>query len=141
MYKRAIIINLFFGVIYCISALPLRESYFSIESWYRNGEIGGEIKIQLVLAKTCNDTFEITIRKEMTPFSQIIYFTTTARYKNGRYEFISLDNWGNSVYGHFIRGNEEVILFLDVNYFSDIGSNVSRLYGEISILTRGTISF
>lgn len=142
--KYIFLIILFLSVIYNLVALSPGESYFSIEKWYQNNELGGEVRIQLTINKICNNKIEISIEKDMTPFSQILNFTVEAKYEKGKYVFHCFDNWGNKIFGYFSfesTENEKIAIFFDVEEYSDFGKNVARLYGETSILTKGAIIF
>jgi hypothetical protein len=141
--------TIFFGsillnIICNFCTLSANESYFCIEEWYIGNEIAGEIKIQLDIDRIRENHIEISIKKIMTPFGQMLNFTTEAVYESGKYVFSCLDNWENVVFGYFtIEGtnNEIIVLFFDCEDFSDFGKNIARLYGETSILTRSTINY
>ncbi|MCL2289119.1 MAG: hypothetical protein FWC34_00210 [Bacteroidetes bacterium] len=138
--KKIIFIILFQSVFYNAVALSPGESYFHSTNWYRNNEIvGGEIRVSLYIIAVYSNMIEVSIKKEMTPFSQILNLATMARLENGRYVFNCVDNWGNEVFGYFfyeVIGSEKIVLFFDVRNFSDYGRNLGRLYGETHILTR-----
>lgn len=117
------------------------ERYFLIEKWVASPPVvSGEVRILIELSKINEDLFDLTIYKEMTPFAEFLILRARARYNMGKYEFRCRDGWGNSAFGHFIiKNDDEVILYLNCDDFSDSGKNIGRLYGGTDILTKGTI--
>jgi hypothetical protein len=145
MSKKQIIFGFFLlYIFYDVGAISLGESYVYTEKWYQGKGIGGEIRIQLTILEICNTKIKISIEKDMTPFLQKLDFIAEARYEKDKYVFHCLDNWGNKVFGYFnidTSDNEKIIIFFDVEEFSDFGKDVGRLYGETSVLLKGTLLF
>ena len=144
--KKIILIMFLLSIFYNVFALSPGESYFYAEEWkgVPGGQIGGEIRILLTIRKIFNDKIEITIEKDMTPFSQKLNFTVEANYEIDKYVFSCFDNWENKVFGYFTideSDDNKLILFLDVEEFSEYGKNLHRLFGDTSILSKGTILF
>jgi hypothetical protein len=143
MNKRMAIYIVLINITFSIIALPSEGSYFCVQKWYyRADEQAGEIRTQLKLFQINEYLFEISIQKDMTPFPEKLLLTTRATYNKGKYEFHCIDGWGNIAFGYFIiKNDEEVILYLDCDDFSETGKNLGRLYGDTKILTKGTILF
>ncbi len=59
-----------------------------------------------------------------------------AEYSNGKYWFDTKDSWGNKVFGSVSVKDEELILFLDCEEFSENGKDLARLYGDTHIMKR-----
>jgi len=104
-------------------------------------KVGGEVKIQLTVLSVDKNIAHILVKKEITPFSQILDFATIAEKKSGKYFFSCFDNWENEVFGFFYFENEQVIFFLDCKNFSSLGKNLIRFYGDTIKLTNVTVQF
>ena len=102
----------------------------------------GEVRVQLDITIVGDNRIEITVMKEMTPFPEVLLFTTDAEYESGRYIFRTMDGWNNYAFGHIaFEGTERetAIFFLDGENPTGGMGNVGRLYGTTHVMTRGMI--
>jgi len=145
IFLRFIIFIMVSSISSTIYAETSTDSFYSIEEWQAgNIDFGGEIRVQLDVTKITDDLIEITIQKDMTPFSPLLIFTSEAAYISGKYIFSGSDNIENFLSGYLILDEIEdgrVTLFFERTYASNFGKNEGRLYGETHILTRGTVQF
>jgi len=112
------------------------QVYSSTEEWYVGDKVSGEINIQLIIFPIDENTVKISIRKEITPFSQALDITTVAERESDKYIFSCLDGWENEIFGYFYIKTDQAILFIGCKKFSDLGKNLARLYGDTTILNK-----
>jgi len=134
MKINVLIFNSLFVFFSCVTTFSQNQTFVNIEKWYMGNKIGGEITVLLTILSIDKDKARISIRKEMSPFSQILDITTDAKNESGKYFFRCLDNWENIAFGYFYFENEQIILFLDCEKYSDFGKNVARFYGDTATL-------
>lgn len=126
MKRRICIFLLIFVPSLCICG----KKYEAHKPWFSNGEERGAV-ITRVTIEDCEDgKIVFLLQKEMTPFSPILSFKATAILENGKYNYSTIDNFGNHVFGYIKKEESQITLFLDCDSFSNEGKNFARFYGN-----------
>lgn len=129
--KRVICI---FLLMFVSSLYVCGKKYEAHTPWFSNGEEQGAV-ITKVTIKDCDDgKIVFSLQKEMTPFSPVLFFKTTAILENGKYKYSTIDNLGNYIFGYIEKEERQIRLLLDCNFFSNEGKNSARLYGCVETL-------
>ncbi|MDE5582050.1 MAG: hypothetical protein K2I74_05505 [Treponemataceae bacterium] len=129
--KRRICI---FLLIFVSSLYVCGKKYEARTPWFSNGEEQGAV-ITKVTIEDCDDgKIVFLLQKEMMPFSPILFFKTTAILENGKYNYSTIDNFGNHAFGYIEKEETQIRLFLDCDSFSNEGKSSARLYGCVETL-------
>ncbi len=129
--KRMICI---FLLMFVASFIYAEKKYEAHTTWFSNGEERGAV-ITKVTIEDCEDgKIVFSLRKEMTPFSPILFFKATAILENGKYNYATIDNFGNHAFGYIEKKERQIRMFLDCNFFSNEGKNCARFYGDVETL-------
>ena len=129
--KRVICI---FLLMFVSSLYVCGKKYEAHTPWFSNGEEQGDVITKVTIEDCEEGKIVFLLQKEMTPFSPILFFKTTAILENGKYNYSTIDNLGNHVFGYIEKEETQIRLLLDWDSFSNEGKNFARFYGGVETL-------
>ena len=136
MNKRIRLSFIIMGFLLCFGGYANTEKNYIASTDITNGKtVIGKVETTVFIKDIDENTMRLTISKTIDPFPQILQIEIQILKGKSIYNFNSIDNWGNEVYGNIKFIGDSIELYLDCENFSESGKNYARFYGNTENLT------
>lgn len=136
MNKRIRLSFIIMGFLLCFGGYANTEKKYIASTDITNGKtVIGKVETTVFIKDIDENTMRVTISKTIDPFPQILQIEIQILKGKSIYNFNSIDNWGNEVYGNIKFIGDSIELYLDCENFSESGKNYARFYGNTENLT------
>lgn len=136
MNKRIKLSFIIMGFLLCFGGYANAEKKYITSTDITDGKtVIGKVETTVFIKDIDENTMRLTISKTIDPFSQILQIEIQMLKGKSIYNFNSIDNWGNDVYGNIKFVEDSIEVYLDCENFSESGNNYARFYGDTEKLT------
>lgn len=131
MNKRIRLSFIIMGFLLCFGCYANTEKKYIASTDITNGKtVIGKIETTVFVKDIDENTMRLTISKTIDPFPQVLQIEIQILKGESIYNFNSIDNWGNEVYGNIKFIGDSIELYLDCENFSESGKKYARFYGD-----------